>query len=180
MRDDCETGIHKNIMKAIYLIEEWDETHPRWHEFVACLETVAPDQSTFVFKDYYRGYQSYLFVALQLNQVVGFIRFAVQPIGPEAKCPALHLNDVQLTEAKIHAFAVREDARGQGIGTELQRQTIRRAKELGCYQVASYSSYDRDANHHIKLSLGFAAQPELHRDNKQGVYFLMPLQSTAL
>lgn len=82
-----------------------------------------------------------------------------------------------LTEAKIHAFAVREDARCQGIGKELQRRTIWRAKALGCYQVASYSSYGRDANHHVKLSLGFAAQPEVHGDNHQGVYFVMPLQN---
>ncbi|MBP8002495.1 MAG: GNAT family N-acetyltransferase [Chloroflexi bacterium] len=83
-------------------------------------------------------------------------------------------------EAKIHAFAVRESARGQGIGTELQKQTIRRAQELSCYQVASYSSYGRDANYHIKLSLGFAAQPEVHGDNHQGVYFIMPLRGIAL
>ena len=139
---------------------------------------MAPEQAPFVLGDRYRACQSYLLVALQTGQVVGFIRFAVQPIGPEAKCPTLCLNGVQLTEAKIHAFAVREDARGRGIGTELQRQTIRRAKALGCYQVASYSSYGRDANHHIKLSLGFAAQPEVHGDDHQGVYFLMPLQNT--
>lgn len=163
-------------MNSDYSIEEWDETHPRWHEFVACLEAVAPEQAPFVFKERYRAYQSYLLIALQANQVVGFIRFAVQPIGPEAKCPILHLNSVPLTEAKIHAFAVREDARGQGIGTALQKQTIRRAKVLECYQVASYSSYGRDENHHIKLSLGFAAQPEVHGDNHQGVYFIMPLQ----
>jgi len=160
-----------------YSIEEWDETHPRWPEFVACLEGVAPEQSPFVLGERYRAHQSYLLVALQSDQVVGFIRFAVQPIGPEAKCPPLSLNGVQLTEAKIHAFAVREEARGQGIGTELQRRTIRRAAGLGCYQVASYSSYGRDANHHIKLSLGFAAQPEVHGDNHQGVYFLMPLRN---
>jgi GNAT superfamily N-acetyltransferase len=166
-------------MGTQYSIEEWDETHPRWQEFAACLEAVAPEQAPFVLGDRYRAYQSHLLVALQSGQVVGFIRFAVQPIGPEAKCPALCLNGVPLTEAKIHAFAVREDARGQGIGTELQKRTIRHAKELGCYQVASYSSYGRDANHHIKLSLGFGAQPEVHRDNQQGVYFLMPLQNTA-
>lgn len=160
-------------------IEEWDETHPRWQEFAACLEAVAPEQASFVLGDRYGAYQSYLLVALQSGHVVGFIRFAVQPIGPEAKCPPLCLNGVQLTEAKIHAFAVREDARGQGIGTELQRRTISRAKALGCYQVASYSSYGRDANHHIKLSLGFAAQPEVHGDNHQGVYFVMPLQNAA-
>ena len=174
-----ESDILNDSMGTQYSIEEWDEAQPRWQEFAACLEAVAPEQAPFVLGDRYRAYQSYLLVALQSGQVVGFIRFAVQPIGPEAKCPALCLNGVQLTEAKIHAFAVREDARGQGIGTELQRRTIRRSKALGCYQVASYSSYGRDANHHIKLSLGFAAQPEVHGDNHQGVYFVMPLQNTA-
>jgi len=172
-------GIVNDDMKAKYSIEEWDEAHPRWHEFVACLEMVAPEQAPFVFGEHFRAYQSYVFVALQANKVVGFIRFAVQPIGPEAQCPVLYLNGVQLTEAKIHAFAVREDARGQGIGTELQRQTIQRAKVLRCTQVASYSSYGSDVNHHIKLSLGFAAQPEVHGDNHQGVYFIMPLQNFA-
>jgi GNAT superfamily N-acetyltransferase len=167
-------------MRPEFLIEEWDETHPRWHEFVDCLETVSPEQAPFVFGECYRMHQSYLLVALQVSEVVGFIRFAVQPIGPEVKCPALRLDGVQLTEAKIHAFAVRQDARSQGIGTALQRQTIWRARELGCYQVASYSSYGRQANHHIKLSLGFAAQPEVHGANQQGVYFLLPLQNIAL
>jgi GNAT superfamily N-acetyltransferase len=166
-------------MRAEYSIEEWNEVHPRWQEFVACLEAVAPEQAPFVLEGHYRAYPSYLLVALQSDWVVGFIRFAVQPIGPEAKCPPLILDGVQLTEAKIHAFAVREAARGQGIGTELQRRAIRRAEALGCYQVASYSSYGRDANHHIKLSLGFAAQPEVHGDNHQGVYFLMPLRNSA-
>ena len=164
-------------MAASFSIEEWNEAHPRWQEFTECLQAVASDQASFVFGKHYQAYPAYLLVALQSNEVVGFLRFAVQPIGPEAKCPPLSLNGVQLTEAKIHAFAVREDKRGQGIGTELQRQTIRRAKELGCFQVASYSSYGRDTNHHIKLSLGFGAQPEIHGDNQQGVYFIMPLQA---
>jgi GNAT superfamily N-acetyltransferase len=163
-------------MAATFSIEEWNERHPRWHEFINCLETVAPDQIPFVVGKHYHEYACYLFVALQLNEVVGFLRFAMQPIGPEAKCPPLYLNGIQLTEAKIHAFAVREESRSQGIGTELQRQAIRRAQALGCFQVASYSSYGRDANHHIKLSLGFGAQPEVHGDNQQGVYFIMPLQ----
>ena len=163
-------------MTTNFSIEAWGETHPRWPAFVKCLETVAPDQAPFVFGKHYQGCPTHLFIALQCDEVVGFLRFAIQPIGPEAKCPPLALDGVQLTEAKIHAFAVREESRGQGIGTELQRQAIRRAKELGCYQVASYSSYGRRANHHLKLSLGFGAQPEVHGDNQQGVYFILPLQ----
>lgn len=163
-------------MSTGFSIEEWDETHPRWPEFVSCLEGVAPDQALFVLGEAYRAHPCCLLVALQAGQVAGFLRFAIQPIGPEAKCPELRLDGVRLTEAKIHAFAVREESRGQGIGTALQAQALRRAREIGCYQVASYSSYGRDANHHIKLSLGFAAQPEVHGDNHQGVYFLMPLR----
>jgi GNAT superfamily N-acetyltransferase len=163
------------VMTSSFLIEEWSETHPRWDEFIKCIEVVAPDQKPFVCGKYYKDYASYLLIALEFGEIAGFLRFAVQPIGPEAKCPSLLLNGKQLSEAKIHAFAVREASRGKGIGTELQRQAIRRAKELGCYQLASYSSYGRDANHHIKLSLGFGAQPEVHGDNQQGVYFIMPL-----
>jgi GNAT superfamily N-acetyltransferase len=164
-------------MEEKFMLEEWDETHPRWREFVSCLETVAPEQAPFVLGEHYRAYRSYSFVALRSDEVVGFLRFAVQPIGPEAKCPPLYADGAQLSEAKIHAFAVREDARGRGIGTELQKLAIRRARELGCYQVASYSSYGRDANHRVKLSLGFGAQPEVHGDNEQGVYFIMPLRA---
>ena len=79
-------------MKATYSIEEWNESRPRWHEFVTCLELVAPEQAPFVFEKDSRMHQAYLLVALQSNEVVGFIRFVVQPIGPEAKCPALYLN----------------------------------------------------------------------------------------
>ena len=163
-------------MKEKFVIEEWDEMHPRWQEFLSCLKIAAPEQEPFVFGEYYRAFQTYLFVALQLNEVVGFLRFAVQPIGPEAKCPSLYKNGIQLTEAKIHAFAVIENARRQGIGTELQKLAIYRAKELECYQVTSYSSYGREANYRVKLSLGFGAQPEIHGDNEKGVYFIMPLQ----
>jgi ribosomal protein S18 acetylase RimI-like enzyme len=167
-------------MKTTFWIEEWNETHPRWPEFVTCLENTAPDQAPFVFQNNSRAHQAVLLVALQLDKVVGFLRFVVQPIGPEVGCPPLVLDGVQLTEAKIHAFAVREEARDQGIGSELQRQAIQRARALGCYQVASYSSCSRDANFHIKLSLGFAAQPEIHGDNHQGVYFLMPLHANGI
>jgi GNAT superfamily N-acetyltransferase len=79
-------------------------------------------------------------------------------------------------EAKIHAFAVHPDYRDHGIGTALQERAIQRAIQLDCYQLASYSSYGSEANYHIKLSLGFAVQPEVHGDNEKGAYFIMPLR----
>lgn len=160
-----------------FILQEWSHAHPRWGEFVHCLEQIAPEQSPFVLGEYSRHLPCYLCVALQDEQVVGFLRFGVQPIGPEAHCPLLVVNGVALTEAKIHAFAVQDVRRGQGIGKALQMWAIERAKELACFQVASYSSYGREANYHIKLSLGFGAQPEVHGDNQQGVYFILPLRA---
>jgi GNAT superfamily N-acetyltransferase len=158
------------------IFEEWDVSHPRFPEFLQFLRSVAADQVQFVVGDYYERYQSYLLVALDDGELAGAIRFAVQPIGPEARCPVVHLGETPLTEAKIHVFAVRPVSRCRGIGTQLQRWVIARARDLGCHQVASYSCYDKEANYHIKLMLGFAAQPEVHGDNEQGVYFLMPLR----
>ncbi len=162
------------------ILEEWDSSHPRFSEFLQFLQAVAADQVPFVVGEYYARYPSHLFVALDDGEIAGAIRFAVQPIGPEAHCPVVHFNGAPLTEAKIHAFAVRPTSRGRGVGTLLQKWVISRAKSLGCHQVASYSCYDKEANYHIKLSLGFAVQPEVHGDNEQGVYFLMPLRQTLI
>ena len=158
------------------MFEEWDASHSRLPEFLQFLQAVAPDQLPFVVGEYYAGYKSYLLAAVDGGEIVGAVRFAVQPIGPEARCPVVRLDGIPLTEAKIHVFAVRPSSRGRGIGTRLQKWVISRARGLGCHQVASYSCYDKEANYHIKLSLGFAAQPEVHGDDEQGVYVLMPLR----
>jgi len=161
--------------RSLAVFEEWEASHPRFSEFLQFLRIVTPDQLPFVVGECYAQRTSYLLVALEEGELAGAIRFAVQPIGPEARCPVLQLNGKPLTEAKIHVFGVRPSSRGHGIGRALQAWAIDRARELGCYQLASYSCYDKEANYHIKLSLGFAAQPEVHGDNEQGVYFLMPL-----
>jgi GNAT superfamily N-acetyltransferase len=162
--------------RSQFVVEEWDTRHPRFPELLRFLEDVAPEQLPFVVGERYARFTCPLMVALEAGEVAGAIRFAIQPIGSEERCPPLHRDGVLLTEAKIHAFAVRSASRGRGIGRLLQERVIRRARELGCHQVASYSCYDKVANHHIKLSLGFAAQAEVHGENEQGVYFLMPLR----
>ena len=163
--------------KRPFSLQELAEDHPRWPDFVRCLEETVPEQAPFVLGDYARHLPRYLSVAFQDDQVVGFLRFGIQPVGAEEQCPPLVLNGVTLTEAKIHAFAVHPEHRGQGIGTALQREAIRRARELGCYQLASHSGYgpETSASHHVKLSLGFSALPETHGD-QQSIRFLMPLQ----
>lgn len=157
-----------------FVIEEWTEDHSRWGEFLECLERAAPEQKPFVLGDYSQGLPCHLLVALQADRVVGFLRFGVQPIGRESGCPPRVLDGAALTEAKIHAFAVREESRCQGIGTALQRHAISLARSLGCHQLASHSSYERAANCRVKLRLGFSALPEAHG---QSIVFLMPLRA---
>jgi GNAT superfamily N-acetyltransferase len=162
---------------ASFSLEEWALDHPRMVEVLECLTAAAPEQLPFVQGSYFQNFPCHCLVALQENRVVGLLQFAVLPIGPEIGFPPVCRDGQVLVEAKIHLYAVHPGCRGQGIGTALQRYAIRRARELGCYQLASYSAYGREANYHVKLSLGFAVQPEIHGEHEMGVYFVMPLQS---
>ena len=168
----------KPLSQHPFYLQELTEDDPRWPDFVRCLEEAAPEQAPFVLGGYARHLPCCLSVALQADRIVGFLRFGIQPVGAEEKCPLLILEGVTLTEAKIHAFAVHPGHRGQGIGTALQKQAIRHAQELGCYQLVSHSGYGPEtrASHHVKLSLGFSALPETNGDH-QSIRFLMPLKA---
>src|SRR5512137_1169656 len=122
--------MHQGALGGV-MFEEWDARHSRLPEFLQFLQAVAPDQVQFVVGEYYTQYPSYLLAAMEAGEIAGAIRFAVQPIGPEARCPVLCLEKMPLTEAKIHVFAVRPASRGQGIGTRLQKWVIKRARGLG-------------------------------------------------
>jgi len=141
----------------MYTIEEWLPTHPRWSEFVACVDSEG--QTRWVFNEHFEQFPRYFLVALQENQVVGFLMFFLQPIGPENDCPPLHINGAWLIEAKIIGFAVKRASRRLGMGQALQEYAIRRARELGCYQVRSHSDSRNVANYQLKLRMGFAAVP---------------------
>ena len=78
-------------------------------------------------------------------------------------------------EAKIIAFAVHPEYQNKGIGKDLQRKVLQFAEEIGCYQVASYSTYDKKENYAVKIALGFAVQPEVQPDGTKGCYFLKVL-----
>jgi GNAT superfamily N-acetyltransferase len=158
-----------------FTIEQWTVDHPRYAEFLDCVRSAAPEQMAFVQGSYFQAFPCHLLAALQDAHVVGFLQFAVMPIGPEANCPVLTLDGQTLLEAKIHAFAVDPGLRNHGIGSALQKRAITWARQLGCYQLASQSAYDREANYHVKLSLGFAVQP-VHNGDEDSVFFIMPLQ----
>ena len=104
--------------------------------------------------------------------------FVVWDIGPHDRDqPPVEIHGRRLQEAKIIAFGVKEAYRRQGIGRSLQEYTLKRAKELDCYQVRSVSDTDHPENHQLKLSMGFAVEP-MERE-EPSLAFIMPLRKGA-
>jgi GNAT superfamily N-acetyltransferase len=121
---------------------------------------------------------SHMLVAYCDGTVVGFLRYVIQQIGVEDDLPPVTLDGQPLIEAKVLAFGVAVDARRQGIGRRLQQRLIADARRHGCYQIRSHSGTANQANHRLKLSLGFAIQPVPPHGRRDGAYFLLPLQSS--
>lgn len=130
---------------------------------------------------------SHVLAAMDGHRVVGFLRLVVQRIGDDEKDFDAGAAGFQkavagspLLEAKVLAFGVDPAQRRRGIGRLLQLFAIRRARDLGCWQVRSHSAGESQENHRLKVSLGFAVHPISRGDDRSGAYFLLPLQSTAV
>lgn len=154
-------------------IEEWHPAHPLWDRLMeVVIEQGQHDWVTFT-ADWHQS--SHLLVAHQGQEILGFLRFVVQEIGPESDCPPVQSNGENLREAKVLAFAVREAYRRRGIGRALQEHLIEDAKSSGVFQIRSHSSGDQKANHRLKLALGYGVHPIIRDGDRQGVYFILPL-----
>jgi GNAT superfamily N-acetyltransferase len=156
------------------MVAEWNEEHPRWPELVEVIETLHQGNWVSFSAGFHRS--SHLLVALQGEAIAGFLRFVVQEIGPDDDLPSVEVDGIPLLEAKVLAFGVLEAFRGQGIGRALQDGAIRRAEELGCYQIRSHSSGSHAANHRLKLAMGFGIHPIRRDEDKRGAYFILPLK----
>ena len=108
--------------------------------------------------------------------LAGFLRYVIQPIGPDMDCPPVQHQGADLLEAKVLAFAVDKPYQRQGIGRQLQEALMERARAQGCHQIRSHSSGDNRENHQLKLSLGYGVHPIVRGDDRRGVYFILPLQ----
>lgn len=153
--------------------ERWPSDHPRVGELYNVAEAQQQTRYLTIEAEWHRS--SHVLVALHKAAIVGFLRFVVQEIGPDNEQPSVYLGGVALTEAKILAFGVIEPARDRGVGRMLQEAAVKWARELGCHQVRSQSDGWREANHHLKLSMGFAVHPIIRKDDDRSVYFIMPL-----
>jgi GNAT superfamily N-acetyltransferase len=158
-----------------FQIERWPKTHSRFEDLRHAIEVEKQTEYLEFTAPWHQG--SHMLVALQDTNIVGFLRFVVQVIGPDDGLPPVQGEGKALAEAKILTFGVVAEVRNQGVGRALQLAGITWARELGCYQVRSHSDGVRHANHHLKLSLGFAVHPIERGEDKRGVYFIMPLRA---
>ena len=157
---------------------EWQAGHPRWHEVYKVTETLG--QTKWVECLFVWHQSSHLLVATSDatsdDAVVGFLRLVTQKIGADDELPPTVFAGKPLVEAKVMAFGVLAPYRRQGIGWALQAAAIELSRQLGCYQLRSYSSGDKEANHRLKIAMGFAMHRTVRGNDQQGAYFVMPLQ----
>ncbi|MGD2028216.1 MAG: GNAT family N-acetyltransferase [Anaerolineales bacterium] len=85
-----------------------------------------------------------------------------------------------LYETFVQTFFIDEDHRRRGHGEALQLAALEKTRALGCYQMRSWSSLDKDANYHLKLKLGFGFHPEVQVTSSglavSGGYFVRAVQ----
>lgn len=104
---------------------------------------------------------------------------AIPPADPDAGEPAplLGPGSEPVTELFVCTFAVDDEFRRQGHGRALQLAGLELARELGCYQMRSWSSLDKSANFALKMSLGFALHPTVEvvptGERISGAFFVM-------
>ena len=156
------------------IIEEWTSEHARWSELSALVTQL--DQSDWLSFTGEWHYSSHVLVAQRGSEILGFLRFVIQDIGPDTDCLPVQWKGENLREAKVIAFGVLPSQRRQGVGRTLQEALRQRAEELGCYQIRSHSSGDNLENHQLKLSLGYGVHPIIRGDDRRGVYFILPLR----
>lgn len=155
--------------------ELWEEQHPRWDELKTLSADLGDSKYVFIDDDPVPFFAS---IALNSDQsIIGYHVFLIQPIGPEMGTSEIkdrHGNT--LAEAKIRGLHVLEPYRNRGIGTQLQLLTLKKAAELGAFQVRSRSELSKVENYAIKIKLGFACHPDLRtfRDGstEEGVYWV--------
>lgn len=159
-------------MRATCRIDELGSDDPGWRELVEVI--TEEGQAKEAFDPFFAPFPRHFVAARQGGRIVGFLMFVVWEIGPHDRGhPVVERDGKALTEAKIIAFGVPPAQRRRGIGRALQEHVLRRARGLGCYQVRSVSRWTRQANHELKLSMGFAVEP-MERD-EPSLAFVMPL-----
>ena len=125
----------------------------------------------------------YCLGVMDADQVIGHISARVQDLViPPTEWSAGRDHGLRgsagapLRETFVNTFAVDETRRRQGYVRALQIAALDLTRELGCYQMRSWSSLDKTANFALKISLGFAVFPAVDTTGSgqtiSGVYFV--------
>ncbi len=147
---------------------ELTPAHPRWPDYCAHLH--ACDHGQWVLDEHNAPLQQGLvfLAALEGDEIVGSLSLLPQqitiPPTDWAEDRDRVLRDAEgnpIFETLVQTFFVDPPHRRQGHGRALQLAALQKTRELGCFQMRSWSSLDKPANYQLKLSLGFAFHPEV-------------------
>ena len=94
-------------------IAEWESQHARWVELLAFVNQLN-QMDWFTFTAEWHS-SSHVLVAQRNSEIVGFLRFVIQDIGPDMDCPPIQWKGENLGEAKVIAFGVLLSQLRQGI-----------------------------------------------------------------
>lgn len=156
--------------------------HPLWLAFVMHLGK--HETARFVLQEDGSPQPGMQYLAAAIgDRIVGNLCLRYQPIAippadPDGEpTPLIGPGGQPFTELFVCEFAVDQEYRRQGHGRELQLAGMALARELGCYQMRSWSSLDKEANYALKMSLGFALHPAVQTlstgEKLRGAYFVM-------
>ena len=163
--------------------------HPDWPALVAHLHRT--DDARWVLDDEDEPFANTYFLGIKHGAaIIASLTLKRQPITVPASTWSggedhwlCGPDDLPLEELFVQTFTVEEAYRHRGHGEALQRAGLDLATELGCYQLRSWSSFDRTANYALKLKLGFAAHPALFTTDTglevSGVYFVKTVTPVA-
>lgn len=155
-----------------YNIVELSSESPIWQQAVELAPRINDEIPQQLVLELEWIHDNHVLVAFVEDNPVGLLRFVEQRIGEDEGRPPLVFKGKTLVEGKVIAFGVLPEFRNHGIGRALQERAIEIAREKGCYQLRSRSKYEKQANFHLKMSLGSGIQPSLTDDS---VYFVIVL-----
>lgn len=146
---------------------------PCWSRVQAVVDEL--DQGDWVAfgADWHR--EDHVLAAFAGEEIIGFLRFVVQPVGSDAGASPVVIRGREMLEAKILALGVLPQWRRRGVGTMLQRRAIDMAIHRGCHQIRSHDRGGEQVDHQLKLALGSAVHPVRRGADRDGVYFVLPL-----
>src|SRR4051812_36156975 len=118
-------------MVSDLVIEEWTVTNPRWDAVLTLAHQLEQHDWLTVMHPWHLN--SHVLIAVTPTKIVGFLRYVIQPIGPDQGWQPLTLEGVRLVEGKVLAFGVEPGERRKGVGRLLQSALIDSCHDKRCY-----------------------------------------------